>query len=152
TNASGKSTILDALRFLHEGVQERDFRTPAFSRGGIVHLAWKGEEARQIELMARLEDDGKEYEWSVSLTKDGYDFLVHENVSEFRAGAPPSHLLSADKGIGWWWSGEKGDRVSLAQSPTTCALAAAAADASFPARRVAEFVSRWGFFDPSPFL
>lgn len=52
----------------------------------------------------------------------------------------------------WWWSGEKGDRVSLRQSPTTCALAAAAADASFPARGVAEFVSRLGFFDPSPFL
>jgi predicted ATPase len=31
-------------------------------------------------------------------------------------------------------------------------LAAAAVDESFPARDVAEFVSRWGFFDPSPFL
>ena len=47
TNASGKSTILDALRFLHEGVQERDFRPPVFSRGGIVHVAWKGEEAHR---------------------------------------------------------------------------------------------------------
>ena len=41
-NASGKSTILDALRFLQEGVQARDFRTPVYSRGGIIHLAWKG--------------------------------------------------------------------------------------------------------------
>ncbi|MGO8748901.1 MAG: AAA family ATPase [Thermoguttaceae bacterium] len=152
TNASGKSTILDALRFLHEGVQERDFKPPAFSRGGIVHLAWKGEEARQVELLARLDDDGKRYEWSVRLTKGGYDFSIQEDVYELRAAAPPSHLLSADKGQGWWWSGAKGDRVLLAQSPTTCALAAAAVDASFPARGVAEFVSRWGFFDPSPFL
>jgi hypothetical protein len=38
TNASGKSTILDALRFLHEGVQERDFRSPVFSRGGLPSL------------------------------------------------------------------------------------------------------------------
>jgi predicted ATPase len=152
TNASGKSTILDALRFLHEGVQERDFKPPVYSRGGIVHLAWKGEEARQIELVVRLEDDGKTYEWSVRLTKDGYDFSIQEDVSEFRKGAPPSHLLSADKGRGWWWSGQKGGRVLIAQPPTTCALAAAAVDESFPARGVAEFVSRWGFFDPSPFL
>lgn len=152
TNASGKSTILDALRFLHEGVQERDFKLPVFSRGGIVHLAWKGEEARQIELLVRLENDGKTYEWSVRLTKEGYEFSVQEDVSEFRTAAPPSHLLSADKGRGWWWSGDKGDRVTLAQPPTTCALAAAAVDESFPARSVADFVSRWGFFDPSPFL
>ena len=152
TNASGKSTILDALRFLHEGIQERDFRMPVFSRGGIVHLGWKGEEARQIELIATLEDNGKKYEWSIRLIKEGYEFSVQEEVSEFRPQAPPSHLLSADRGRGWWWSGEKGDRVSLGQSPTTCALAAAAADASFPARGVAEFVSRWGFFDPNPFL
>jgi len=151
TNASGKSTILDALRFLHEGVQERDFRPPVFSRGGILNLAWKGEEARQIELVACFEDDGRTYEWSIHLTKEGYDFAVQEEVSEFRKGAPPSHLLSADKGRGWWWSGEKGDRVSLAQPATTCALAAAAVDVSFPARGVAEFVNRWGFFDPSPF-
>ena len=152
TNASGKSTILDALRFLHEGVQERDFRTAVFSRGGIVHLAWKGEEAQQIELVVRLKDEGKTYEWFVRLTRDGYDFSVQEEVSELHPPDPPAHLLSADKGRGWWWSGEKGDRVSLAQFPMTCALAAAAADASFPARGLAEFVSRWGFFDPNPFL
>jgi AAA ATPase domain len=51
TNASGKSSILDALRFLQEGVQERDFREPVASRGGILHLPWKGEEAHQIDLM-----------------------------------------------------------------------------------------------------
>src|SRR6266446_9547747 len=72
TNASGKSTILDALRFLNEGMKERDFRSPVFSRGGIVHLAWKGEEARQIELMICLQDDGKTYEWTIRLIKDGY--------------------------------------------------------------------------------
>ena len=33
-----------------------------------------------------------------------------------------------------------------------CALSAASADASFPAREMAEFIKRWGFFDPSPFL
>jgi predicted ATPase len=59
-------------------------------------------------------------------------------------------LLAADKGRGWWWSGDK--HVPLAQDATTCALAAAAADESFPARGIAEFVSRWGFFDPNPFL
>ncbi len=150
-NASGKSTLLDALRFLHEGVQERDFRTPVSSRGSLLHLAWKGEEAKQIQLIVYLEDDGKTYEWSVRLSKDEYDFSVQEEVLELRPADPPSPLLLAHKGKGWWY-GTKGERVSLAQAPTACALASAAADASFPARGVAEFVSRWGFFDPSPFL
>lgn len=152
TNASGKSTILDALRFLHEGVLERDFKAPVFSRGGMLHLAWKGEEARQIELRARFKDDGKTYEWLVHLTRDGYEFFIQEDVSEVRKPDPPIQLLSADKGRGWWSSGAKGDRVSLAQPATTCSLAAAAVDESFPARGLAEFVTRWGFFDPSPFL
>ncbi|MEX2142354.1 MAG: AAA family ATPase [Pirellulales bacterium] len=152
TNASGKSTILDALRFLHEGVQERDFRAPVFSRGGIVHLAWKGEDAQKIELVVQLEDAGKKYEWSVRLTKDRYDFFVEEDIHELCPPGPPPHLLTAHRGEGSWWSGQKGERVKLQQEPTACALAAAAADASFPARGIAEFVSRWGFFDPNPFL
>ena len=58
-NGSGKSAILDALRFLHEGVQGYDFRAPVFSRGGILNLAWKGEEADRIELSVRLgNEDG----------------------------------------------------------------------------------------------
>ena len=152
-NASGKSTILDALRFLHDGIQARDFWASARSRGGIVNLAWKGEEARQVDLAVRLEDGGKTYEWSVRLVKrEGHEFYVEEHVAELHPQAPPSELLAASKGEGWWWSGEEGKRVTLKQAPTACALAAAAVDASFPARGVAEFVSRWGFFDPNPFL
>ena len=152
TNASGKSTILDALRFLHEGVQARDFKPPVSSRGGIVHLAWKGEYAHQIQLIVHLKEKDKTYEWMVRLNREGYDFSVQEEVHEVHSFAPPSktNLLTAQNGKGEWWSGEK--KVPLAQVPTACALAAAAADASFPARGVAEFVSRWGFFDPNPFL
>lgn len=153
TNASGKSTILDALRFLHDGVQVGDFKQPAFSRGGIVHLAWKGEEARQIRLTVVLEQDRKKFEWSVELRKDGYGFSVREELVEL----PGTLLLSSDDGRGWWLGRKedtdgKMERVSLALTPTACALAAAAADASFPARAVAEFVRRWGFFDPNPFI
>ena len=150
-NASGKSTILDALRFLNEGIRARDFDGPAFSRGGILHMAWKGEEASRIELDVRLQHDTKKYEWSLRLVKNGYGFFVDEHVDELPDGAPPVGLLSAKGGEGWWWSGKKG-KVELKQDPTSCALAAAAADASFPARHVAEFVGRWGFFDPNPFL
>jgi predicted ATPase len=153
SNASGKSTILDALRFLHEGVQERDFRLPVSSRGGIVHLAWKGEEARQIKLKVVLAENGRLFIWSVELNKDGYGFSVQEDLHEL----PSTHLLRSDNGRGWWLGKkEDGDgkleRVALAQAPTACALAAAAANESFPARTVAEFVSRWGFFDPNPFV
>lgn len=150
-NASGKSTILDALRFLHEGVQRRDFADAVFSRGGIVHLAWKGEDAREIRLAARLAEEHRTYEWRIRLNRAGYDFTVDEDVFELQPDGPPSQLLSSSGGNGWWWSDE-GQRVSFEQSPTTCALAAAAVDKDFPARGVAEFVGRWGFFDPNPFL
>ena len=152
-NASGKSYILDVLRFLHEGVREGDFRVPVNSRGGIVHLAWKGEPAQQIELALILDDDGKRYEWSVRLVKEeGPDFHVVERVEESHPGKPPSIVLEAQKGAGSWWSGEEGRKVDLKRSQTICALAAASADASFPARGIAECIERWGFFDPSPFL
>ena len=151
-NASGKSTILDALRFLHEGIQTRDFRNPVFARGGIVHLAWKGEAADQIELVVRLEEEVRTFEWSVRLVRDGYEFYVEERVDGLPRGSPPTHLLESRRGEGWWWSGEEGERVELKQARTSCALAAAAADASFPARDIAGFVGRWGFFDPNPFL
>lgn len=151
-NASGKSTILDALRFLNEGVRARDFRGPMFARGGLVHVAWKGEAAQRVELSVRLEHERKVYEWSVRFVRSGSEFNVEEHVEELPPQSPPIRLLVADKGEGWWWSGERGAQVKLKQPPTSCALAAAAADASFPARDVVTFVGRWGFFDPNPFL
>ena len=153
SNASGKSTVLDALRFLHEGVRARDFQTPAFHRGGMIHLAWKGDVANRIQLMVHLEGEDRTYEWLVRLVKEGtYGFYVEEEVSAARSLEPPVKLLDSKRGAGWWWSGEEGQQVVLKQDGTACALAAAAADASFPAREVAEFVGRWGFSDPSPFL
>ena len=152
-NASGKSTILDALRFLHEGVRAREFQTPVFHRGGMIHLAWKGEAASRIQLAVSLEDEDRIYEWVIRLIKEGgYGFYVEEEVSATSPRQPPVKLLDSRRGTGWWRSGEKGERVMLKQNGTACALVAAAADASFPARDVAEFVGRWGFFDPSPFL
>ena len=142
--------MLDALRFLHAGVQARDLRNPVFSRGGIINLCWKGEIANYAELVVEIQ--GSTYQWSLRLVRDGYEFHVGESVNRLRPQEPPVQLLDARKGEGWWWSGERGERVVLKHGATMCALAAAAADASFPARHVADFVERWGFFDPNPFL
>ena len=150
-NAAGKSTVLDALRFLHEGVRDREFVAAARARGGILNLPWKGEAADQTELTVEVDGGGARYEWSLRLVRDGYEFQVEEGVNQLESQRPPTQLLDARRGEGWWWSGERG-RVELSQGPNACALAAAAADASFPAREVAEFVRRWGFFDPNPFL
>ena len=150
-NASGKSTILDSLRFLSESVRARDVREPVFARGGILNLAWKGEPAQRLELGIRLSDAGKEFEWNLRLIRNGYEFYVDEHLEQLFPDAPPQRLLDASRGQGWWWSGHEG-KVALKQTPTSCALSAAAADAEFPAREVAEFIGRWGFFDPSPFL
>ena len=151
-NASGKSTILDALRFLQEGVQARDFETPVFSRGGILNLAWKGEQAHQIDIEVTVQDDGDPCVWSVQITKWGYQFQIKERVERLPPQAAPVVLLEADSGTGWWWSNNTNERVEMQQPPTCCALSAASADATFPGRDIAGFVRQWGFFDPNPFL
>ena len=151
-NAAGKSTILDALRFLSEAVLARDFKGPMFSRGGMIHMAWKGALATRVELVAHVVDGDSTFEWQVRLLRREYEFDVEERVFRTRAGEPRSQLLESVEGRGWWWSGERGENVPLRQSPMSCALAAAAADASFPGHGVAQFVARWGFFDPNPFL
>ena len=151
-NASGKSTIVDALRFLSEAVRERDFKGPTFSRGGMNHLAWKGAPAATVELTVRVAGEGIFFDWTVRLTRQGYEFEVEERVYQTRAGSPRTQLLEASGCGGWWRSGERGEEVRLSQSPTACALTAAAADASFPAHDLGQFIARWGFFDSNPFL
>lgn len=151
TNASGKSNILDALRFLSEGVRAKDFADSVADRGGIIHLAWKGEEAGRIRLVTKYEHEDKSYEWTVELRRRAHGFDVEERVQETPEDRPPSQLLEARNGDVKWWSAQAKDKwVKLALTPTTCALAAACADESFPARSVGEFIQRWGFFDPSP--
>ena len=153
-NATGKSAVLDALRFLSEAVRARDFRGPMFSRGGMLNLAWKGQEASQIELSVTLQDGSRRFEWNVRLVRQSNnDFYVAERAYEIFAGRPPSELLNVENGWGSLWSDEKGERVNFLQGESVCALAAAAAaDTSFPGRRIAQFVGRWEFFDPNPFL
>ena len=150
-NGSGKSSILDALRFLHEGVQSHDFRAPVFSRGGILNLAWKGEEVDRIVLSVCLENGEGIYKWTVGIVRNGYDFHIEENVTLSPFQSPPMQLLDTDRGQGWWWSADRKEKVRLKQVSTQCSLTAASANASFPARDIAEFVSKWGFFDPNPF-
>ena len=149
-NAVGKSTILDALRFLHAGVRAGDFKAAVAGRGGIAHLGWKGKGASDIRLEARIEDGRTSFEWTVSLIRESHAFHVAEQVAQFHGAEPPITLLEANGGGGWWRSGGKGKRVSMRVEPTGCAMAAAAADASFPARQVAQLVNSWGFFDSNP--
>ncbi len=151
-NASGKSNILDALRFLCEGVRERDFSTAVSSRGGFIQVVWKGEEAREFDLSAEFEDQGQKFRWQVRVVRRAQhrDFFVEEALYRNEANAPPTALLQARQGKGSWYS-EGGRQVHLSlTTPTGCALAAAAADEAFPARAIANFVGEWGFFDPNP--
>ena len=150
-NASGKSNILDALRFLSEGLRARDFSESVNSRGGITHLAWKGSPAECFELETLYDDAGRLFSWKVIVRRQQHGFTVAEQVEEREAGEPPSLLLDATNGQTSWWSAQaKGNQVKMSLSPTGCALASACADESFPARRIGEFIQRWGFFDPSP--
>ena len=149
-NGSGKSTIIDALRFLRSGLRQRDFTDAVNGRGGIDNLAWKGSDANHIAISVQFEDYPDQYNWIVELLVCDQEFSVREEVSQWLPGGSPVKLLFADQGTGWWRSGEE-HQVQLQQGTTACALASASADANFSARGIANFVSGWGFFDPSPF-
>lgn len=149
-NAAGKSNVLDALRFLADALRGNDFEPEVLSRGGLLHLAWKGDPANAVELRTIVRDEHDEFDWRVSLARTSGGFETSEELYKGSRGKPPEQLLAAEAGQGWWWSEAAGQKVNLEVSPTRCSLAAAAADASFPGRSLAEFVSRWGFFDPSP--
>ena len=114
-NATGKSAILDALRFLSEAARERDFRGPVLSRGGTLNLAWKGETADRIELRAEFSDGEAVFVWDVRIDRIGYDFTVAEDVHKRRQSSPPEHLLQSEGGEGWWWSDEQKSQVKLKQ-------------------------------------
>jgi predicted ATPase len=151
-NASGKSNILNALRFLAEGVHERDFGKPVALRGGVLHIAWKGESAQDVELETEFADEALVFTWRVSLARRAPAFELRERVEVQNGSEAPKGILVARNGEGWWWSEEARTKVKLSVPPTACALAGASADQSFMGRRVAEFVRSWGFFDPSPAL
>ncbi len=151
-NASGKSTILDALRLLHEGLREGDFRGPILSRGGPLNVAWKGEDARWIDLVVKLQHETQCFEWTVRIDIRNRYFRIKEQVTELISASPQVPLLESNNGAGYWKDADdKTTRIQL-RSATSCALAAASANTAFPARDIASFVDRWGFFDPNPFL
>jgi predicted ATPase len=152
SNASGKSNILDALRFLSEGLRDKDFAAAVYSRGGIIQLAWKGEEAREFELVTEFEDKTQALRWQVRVIRKGArDFFLEEALHSLEPGRPPTQLLYAREGTGSWYSeGGRNVQLTLPTGPTGCALEAAAADDSFPGRAVVNFIKQWGFFDPSP--
>lgn len=108
TNASGKSNVMDALRFLRDAIR-RDFQFAVTSRGGFVHLACKASEAREVHLVTTFRDGDRAFEWSVCLSRREFDFAVREEVSLLREGQPPQQLLKrTEDGAGWWWSGSEG--------------------------------------------
>ncbi|MFO0571222.1 MAG: AAA family ATPase [Polyangiaceae bacterium] len=149
-NASGKSNVLDALRFLSDGLHEGDFDSAVRDRGGMVHLAWKGEFADEVRLEAQFEDQDSCFTWTVELKKRAQGADVHERVSRTRNNRPLT-LLESKAGRVWWRTAQaKDEKLESTHRSTVCALAEAAADESFEARSVAQFIGRWGFFDPSP--
>ena len=151
-NGSGKSTVLDALRFMHEGLSARDFLDAVYSRGGIIQLAWKGDSASQVGMTLEFADEQDRFKWSVELTvAERYEFSVREEVSLLQPSLPPTRLLSSDNGKGTWWSEQQEQWVQFELNPGACALAAASVDTGFRARGIAGFVAVWGFFDPYPF-
>lgn len=144
-NAAGKSNVLDALRFLADGLREKDFSRPLAARGGSLHLAWKGEEADEIELELNFESSATSFEWKIVFDRDG---VKREEVNQV-APVPKKNLLTARYGKGHWKGSDRTQKLELT-SNTGCALAVAAADPDFAARELDAFIRGWAFFDFEP--
>ena len=154
-NASGKSSILDALRFLHEAVMSGSFERPVASRGSIWNLAWKGELATYVRLEASLADkEGDILRWEVQLdVGDRGTFHVDEVVTQHSRGRLPRDLLKVNRGVGMWNGEEIDFGIQIRHANTmACTLAYASANENFGGRALADFVRTWGFFDPNPYL
>ena len=152
-NASGKSTVLDALRFLGEVIRDGEFDQPVRPRGRILGLAWKGADAKDLTLSVVVGSDDKKFEWRFRLTRDGFnDFRVEEEDIYDMTPGPDGvvHLLHNAPNRSWWRG--TGGEVGLKLRPAGCGLAAAAVNEAFPASGVAEFIRHWEFFDPNPLL
>lgn len=143
-NAAGKSNVLDALRFLADGLREKDFSRPLAARGGPLHLAWKGEEADEVDLELNFDQPPHSFLWKVVLDRHG---VKREELNQV---APKYlNLLLAEYGKGEW-KGKSGARKLQMTTSTGCALAVAAADPEFAARELDEFIGGWAFFDFEP--
>ena len=150
-NASGKSTILDALRFMQDGLRSRDFRRPVGERGGARYLFGKWDPKARADLRLTFCDvDTKDhFVWSVGLTIVDRRFSITEKATMRKPDGQQSELLKVTSGKGWWLS-ENGQKVQIEEEATACALSAASADAAFMARNVSQFVSQWSFVEPNP--
>ncbi len=149
-NGSGKSTILDALRFLLEGLMDRDFARAARRRGGGRYLfgMWDDRADSALSLVFKDTDTDRQYEWSLKFSVNERHLSVDENATELHGDGDEVRLLSATNGAGWWMSGNR-RKVQFEQRPTTCVLGYAAADVDFPGRYMCRFIDDWRFIDPN---
>ena len=138
-NASGKSHDSRRAPFPPGRRPGTRFQDPCFVEGRHPKISpGRARWPPDIRLAVRIKDGEKTYEWTVQLGGEKYRFYVHERIEETTAGSPPTTLLETNRGEGWR-SHKDGDQVILNLEPTSCALAFAAANASFPARAIAEF-------------
>lgn len=161
-NASGKSTVLDSLRFLATAAATGSFAEAIHDRGGFLNLAWKGDQASVVEITTTFAEDedaagsARRYVWSVRLQRLGQsarDVAVHETLEFVQSNAPPVQYLKNAPDEKWWWSvREDGvqDKMTLDLDALECALFLAGRQIAFPGRRVFQHLSCWSFSDPNP--
>lgn len=113
TNGSGKSSLMDALGFigdcLQEGVQAACDKP---HRGGFERLRTQGvSEAIKFEIRYRQNSDARPISYSLHIDCDKYGraLVVYERLRQRRKGqswGQPHSFLLIENGIGTVWAGE----------------------------------------------
>ena len=164
-NMSGKSNLIECLKFLQEAVNRRTAADnisalqQAFSRrGGFKEVAWKGETEEHItlELTAELVEPGGRspqsynYDFSVRLGEDGYPVVETERLVLDGAGKTETIL---DARAGKERVLQRGEEAPRENPQNTLGLGLEMwTDRRFACSEFSDFIKSWRFYNLVPAL
>jgi predicted ATPase len=164
-NKSGKSSILDALKFMCEAMTFADIAKPLDTRGGFFNVLWKGKatlgealaarsESIEFDLIGAIDDaEGERMECSYSVTVSGdmtgSVFLGGETL-DVSFGGRVYRLIEMKNGVG---VAKKVNGTELFENPQSRTRPVLSYDIpGWEAERVKRDIVQWHFFDLIPQL
>ncbi len=148
-NMSGKSNLIDCLKFLRE-MCISGLNTAFLNRGGFPEVAWKGGNYEPILFKLIIEIDSKEYEYEISVS-GSYTGLISVKSENLKVTTPDGNyqLIDIKDGHGKVFH-SNGSIAFTPASPATSSL-----EFSVPGWEgmiVKNYILRWQFYRLLPSL